>query len=328
MHSGKVTTMNRTKILKSAAVLLGATFLSTGAAGAATFDADKISFRDITGTVEITTNSGDEVDVVIRQGKTYSAVELSEEDGTVFVQGVKWREEETKDCCNDRIRREFHARDGRKLTTGEPVDEGFFEEYPTLVVSVPLDSDVEFIDARMKLSMDRLDGALSLDACYVYGEAGDVDEAVIGVINGSRLIVGNVGAGLEIDVSGDADVMTGNAAMVDVDIAGPGDVILGNVDGMLDVSIAGSGLVRTSRLDGPLTARIAGSGGVVVQAGRADTLKATIDGSGGVYIDGAAVSPELRLFGSSEVQMKSVVGRINRHGGGAVYVDGNRIEKE
>ncbi len=114
--------------------------------------------------------------------------------------------------------------------------------------------------------------------------------------------------------------------MVDIDIAGPGDVLLGDVDGMLDVSIAGSGLVRSTRLDGPLTVRIAGSGAVVVKAGSADRLRATIDGSGGVYFGGEVTQPELRLFGSSEVKMHSVNGRMIRHGGGTVYVDGKRVD--
>jgi len=320
--------MTRGSLAKLVSGCLMAVLFGGASAGAATFEAEKISFRDITGTVEITTNSGNEIDVTIRQGKEHKSINVFEQDGVVIVEGEKWVEEETDDCCNNRIRREFLPRRDRKLTTGEPVDEGFFEEYPTLIVSVPLDSDVDFVDARIKLAMERLNGALSLDACYVYGETGDVDEAVIGLIAGSRLVVGNIAAALEIDVSGDADVMTGSAAMADIDIAGPGDVITGAIDGMLDVSIAGSGLVRTARLDGPLTVRIAGSGGVVVQGGRADKFKATIDGSGGVSIDGVAVAPELRLFGSSEVRMKSVTGRITHHGGGDVYVGGELVEKK
>ena len=291
-----------------------------GAASAATYEVNKISFRDITGAVEIVTTSGDQLDIEIRQGKQYHPIEVVEKDGVLVVSGEKWREEDLNNCCDTRITREFKPRHGRKLTTGEPVDEGFFEDYPTVVVSMPFVGDVDFVDARMKLKMDRLAGALSLDACYVYGEAGDVEQAVIGVENGSRLVIGDVKAGLEIDVSGDADVMTGDAAMADVDIAGPGDVILGDVDGMLDVSIAGSGVLRASYLDGPLTVRIAGSGGVAVKDGKADRLRATIDGSGGIYFGGVVTQPELRLFGSSEVRMKSVDGRIAKYGGGEVYV--------
>ncbi len=303
-----------------------AAVIGAGPASAERFEANRISFQNVTGAVNIVTNAGQEIEVKIQQGTTYRTVELALEDGVLVISGEKWREDDGYDCCNTRIRREFHARKDRKVTSGEPVDEGFFEGYPTIVVTMPRKGDVEFVDARVKLAMESLDGALSLDACYVYGEVGNVEEAVIGVIAGSRLIVGDVAAGLEIDVSGDADVMTGNAASVDVDIAGPGDVILGDIDGMLDVSIAGSGLVRASRLDGPLTTRIAGSGAVAVQAGRADSLKAVIDGSGGVLFEGLAINPDLRLFGSSEVRLSQVTGRLHHAGGGEVYVGGELVK--
>ncbi|NNE40078.1 MAG: hypothetical protein HKN14_04075 [Marinicaulis sp.] len=298
----------------SAAVMLAA------AASAATFQTDQISFRDITGSVEIVTTTGDEIDVEIRQGDKFSSVELAEVNGVVMVTGEKWRDDETRDCCDQRITREFHARRGRKITTGEPVDEAFFEEYPTIVVSMPVGGDVEFLDARIRLDMEKLNGALSLDACYVYGQTSDVEQATIGIVDGSRLVIGNVAAGLEVDVSGDADLRVGNAAMADIDVAGPGDVLLGDIDGMLDVSIAGSGIVRSTRVDGPVTARIAGSGGLAIKAGRADKLKATIDGSGGVYFGGNVNQPELRLYGSSEVRMRSVSGRVVHYGSGDVYV--------
>ncbi len=290
------------------------------AASAATFETDKISFRDVTGAVEIITTSGDEIDVEIRQGNKHQTLDVREKDGVVVITGEKWREEDSRNCCDQRITRAFHGRKGRKLTTGEPVDREFFRDYPTIIVAMPVNGDVDFIDAWILLEMDRLNGALSFDSCYVYGQTSDLDEAVVGIIDGSRLVMGDVNAGLEIDISGDADVMAGDVAMVDVDIAGPGDVIVGDINGMFDVSIAGSGLVRAARLDGPMTARIAGSGGVAVKGGRADRLRAIIDGSGGVYFGGEVNQPDLRLFGSSEVRMKSVSGRIIHHGGGDVYV--------
>jgi len=304
--------------------------LAAGPAAAERFNARNVQFLDVTGSIEVvTTGAGDEIEVVISQGKTNHPVLLSVDDaGLVTVRGETWREEETRDCCNERIRRTFEARHGRTASTGAKVDEDFFADFPIIKVTMPRAGDVAFVDARMKLKMDAIDGALNLDACYAYGETGDVGAAVIGVLSGSRLVVGNVGSGLEIDVSGDADVMTGNAATVDVDIAGAGDVILGDIDGMLDVSIAGSGVVRSTRLEGPLTARIAGSGVVAVKAGRADRLRAVIDGSGMVYFDGAAVQPDLKLYGSAEVRMGSLTGRITRAGSGEVYVADKLVPKD
>jgi len=289
-------------------------------AAAATFDGDKISLRDVTGAVEIVTTSGDEIDVEIRQGKKYQTLDVREKDGVVIITGQKWRDDDKRDCCDNRITRDYNGRKGRKLTTGEPVDKEYFDDYPTIIIAMPVGGDVDFIDAWVLLEMDRLNGSLSFDSCYVYGQTGDLDEAIIGLVHGSRLVTGDINAGLEVDISGDADLMVGDVAMADVDIAGPGDVIIGDINGMFDVSIAGSGIVRATRLDGPMTARIAGSGGVAVKGGRADRLRAIIDGSGGVYFGGEARQPDLRLFGSSEVRMKSVSGRVTHHGGGDVYV--------
>ncbi len=296
------------------------------AAGAETFAASEISFRDITGTVEIVTTSGDEIDIAIRQGTTHRRVALEEKDGVVFVSMEPWKEAQDRDCCDQRITRTLDRRADRRATTGEPLDEALFADHPTIEVSMPYEGDVEFVDARVKLSMERLAGALHLDSCFVYGEVGDVEEAVVNLIHGSRLVMGEVKAGLEIDVSGDADLRVGDASMVDVDMAGPGDVILGDIDGMLDVSIAGSGLVRATRLDGPMTTRIAGSGAVAIKAGRAESMRAFIDGSGAIFFSGAVTRPELKLYGSSEVHMDAVNGRLVRHGGGAVFVNGVKVE--
>ncbi len=319
--------MARKTLLKSVISMSLGLFALLGVADAATFDSRQISFRNITGAVEIITTSGDEIDISIRQGMIYQPVKLFEKDGVVVIETEAWRDAENDTCCDNRIRREVHLRKDRKMITGQPVDEDLFRHYPTYVISMPLDGDVEFIDARIKLDMDRLNGALSLDACYVYGETGDLDAAMVNVVHGSRLVMGNIAAGLELDLSGDADVMAGDVAMVDIDIAGPGDVILGAVDGMMDVSIAGSGIVRATRMNGPVTARIAGSGGVFIKDGNVNRLRAIIDGSGGVYVDGAVSQPDLRLSGSAEIRMKSVAGRIRHHGGGSVYVDGVLVEK-
>ncbi|WP_375206376.1 hypothetical protein [Hyphococcus sp.] len=314
--------------LKSAFAGAGALLAAFGAtASAETYELSDVSFRDFTGTVDIKTTSGDELDISIRQGKTYSPLKLEEKDGVLVITGEKWKDDDGDDCCNRRITRTFAAREGRKLSDGEPVDEELFAAHPTIEILMPFKGDVEFIDARIRLAMERLGGSLNLDACYVYGETSDLGEAVIGVVHGSRLVTGNIDGGLEIDVSGDADVRTGDASIVDVDIAGPGDVVLGDIDGMLDISIAGSGLVRAARMDGPMTVRIAGSGAVAVKAGRTDRLRAFIDGSGGIFFRGAVTQPELTLYGSSEVRMNSLNGRMTRRGkGGAVYVNGVRRE--
>lgn len=313
---------------KTALAAVLATAVMQGSALAARFEAQDIRFENVVGTVEIITNNGSQIDVVIRQGKSYVPLRVVHEEGTVRIVAEKWREEENRDCCNTRILRRGDSRHGRTASRGAPADEGFFADQPTIQVTMPRKGDVAFVDARIRLRMDVLDGALDLDGCYVYGETGNLGEAVIGLVEGSRLVIGDVAGALEADISGDADLRVGKAAMADIDIAGSGDVALGEIDGMLDVSIAGSGTVRGARLDGPLTARIAGSGAVMIQAGRADSLKATIDGSGLVSFEGTAARPVLRLFGSAEARFGAVEGRLFRAGGGEVYVAGALVPKQ
>ena len=302
--------------------------MTASQAAAERFTADSIVFEDVTGAIEIVTASIDEIDVTIEQGKTYRQVTaILDDEGVLHIKGEPWKEADVKDCCNDRIRRTYNARKDRKLAKNPALKDDFFTDYPTIKVTMPRDTDTSFIDARMKIAMDDISAALNLDACYVYGEIGDVDEAVIGMLSGSRLVVGDVAGMLEVDLSGDADLLTGSASMVDLDIAGAGDAILGPVDGMMDVSIAGSGLARAARLDGPLTVRIAGSGAVAVRSGQAKGLRAMIDGSGALYFDGSADQPDLRLFGSSEVRLGQVTGRLSHAGGGEVFVANELVEK-
>jgi hypothetical protein len=293
---------------------------------AARYPASKVRFQDVTGEVKITTTGGTDVDVVIRQGEVYHPISVSLADGELVLAGERWREEEMRNCCDTRIRRtENLQRDRSDAAAKEPSDpNAFLKQFPVIEIAIPRKNDVEFIDARVKLSMESLDGRLAFDGCYVHGETGALGEAVIGLISGSRLAVGDVNAKLELDLSGDAALTGGAAAMADVDIAGPGEAMIGRVDGMLDVSIAGSGRLRAASVDGPLTVRIAGSGAVAVQGGAADRLIATIDGSGGLFLEGSAESPELRLYGSPTVRLGRVTGRITRHGGGDVYV-GERL---
>lgn len=298
-------------------------------ASAARYTASKVSFQDVTGEVKITTTGGGDVDVNIRQGKVYHPVMVKLVDGELVIAGERWREEEANDCCNNRIRRVENLQRDRVADAGSKPEEktAFFDEYPVIEISLPRKDDVSFVDARIKLAMGAIDGRLMLDACYVYGETGDLGQATIGVVAGSRLAIGNVKSMLELDVSGDAAVTGGSAAMADIDIAGPGDVMIGALDGMLDVSIAGSGLARVARIDGPMTVRIAGSGSVAVQGGKADKLTVTIDGSGGVFHEGTAVAPTLRLYGSPTVRLGGVEGRITRHGYGELWVDGKLVAK-
>lgn len=312
---------------KFAAVLTVFAAFVADPALAARYKAAKVSFQDITGAVTITTTGGEDVELTITQGKTYRPLTVTLVNGELVIAGEPPISSDFQDCCNDRIRRnESLARD-RASAGAPPSPDDLFAGYPVIAIAMPRKNDVSFTDARIRLKMGALDGRLMLDACYVYGETESLGAATIGVISGSRLALGDVKSMLELDISGDAEVIGGSAAMADIDIAGPGSATIGAVDGMVDISIAGSGAVRTGRIDGPMTVRIAGSGSAVAQGGRADKLTVTIDGSGEAVVEGVAVNPDLRLYGSSIVRLGSVEGRITRHGMGVVYVGDKLVVK-
>ncbi|MFN0023662.1 MAG: hypothetical protein ACKVS5_07150 [Parvularculaceae bacterium] len=311
----------------AAAILALFSVVLAGPAEAARYTASKVSFQDITGAVTITTTGGDDVELKIRQGKVYRPLTVRLEGNELIISGDPPIESDFRDCCNDRIRRDENLARDRAAAGAPPSPDDLFADYPVIEIAVPRKNDVSFTDARIRLKMGALDGRLSLDACYVYGETETLGQATIGVISGSRLALGDVKSMLELDVSGDAEVTGGSAAMADIDIAGPGAVMIGAVDGMLDISIAGSGTARTGRISGPMTVRIAGSGVAIAQGGRADKLVATIDGSGELVVEGVAVQPELRLYGSPIVRFGSVEGRIVRHGVGDVYVGSRLVSK-
>lgn len=280
----------------------------------------KVSFQDITGAVVVTTTGGEDVELTIRQGKVYHTLTVKQEGEELIIAGEPTLEPDDRDCCNNRIRRTESLAIDRAAPAVKPSPDAQFADYPVIEIALPRKNDLAFTDARIRLKMGALDGRLTLDACYVYGETEALGAATIGVIAGSRLALGDVKSMLELDISGDAQVFGGSAAMADIDIAGPGAATIGAVDGMVDISIAGSGAARIGRINGPMTVRIAGSGVAVAQGGRADKMIVTIDGSGEAVLEGVAVNPELRLYGSSIVRLGSVEGRITRHGMGEVYV--------
>lgn len=317
--------MMRRTVLFSAAALAAL----AGEASAARYTASAVSFEDVTGEVVMTSTGGDDIEVNVRQGKVYHPVTVKLVDGVVTLSGERWRDDAGRNCCDTRINRTENLQRDRVAAVGNPASDpnAFLAEYPVIEISLPRKSDVSFTDARIKLSMGAIDGRLMLDACYVYGETEDLGQATIGVISGSRLSFGNVKSGLELDMSGDARVTGGSAAMADIDIAGNGEATIGPVDGMLDVSIAGSGIARVARIDGPMNVRIAGSGATAVQAGKADKLTVTIDGSGGVFHEGTAVAPTLRLYGSPSVHLGAVEGRVTRYGAGELLVGGKLVSR-
>ncbi|MEM9170897.1 MAG: hypothetical protein AAGC56_14750 [Pseudomonadota bacterium] len=313
-------------------------------AAAERFEAQKIIVDGVVGAVIVETNNGSVIDVDLDEPAGPTITAALDEAGVLRIRGPLAdqgpRRPGACSCCDadralpvpsalldeppaDPDAQAAPSDAGEASAAGE-ADEaagGLNDPLaPTVRIAAPRAVDLTIVNAEVALDVADLDGDFVLDVCAVYGEVGSVENAVIDIGHASRLVVGNVGAFLNANVSGDADLLTGDLAEGDIAIAGPGDVTVGDVDGPLDISIAGRGVLQVARLLGALDARIAGPGRVAVQRGRADPMKATIDGRGEIDFAGTAVSPTLRLYGRSTVRVDSLVGDLDREGPGAVLV--------
>ncbi|MEZ5895949.1 MAG: DUF2807 domain-containing protein [Parvularculaceae bacterium] len=294
-------------------------------ARAAEFSAEKVTVSNVRAHLVIHTGSYDQVTVTIQQGKAYHRLRIEEVGGVLRITGDFQGVETQGHCCSGIIRRDFRSANTKSAGDGREVAATPASDFPVISITAPLSVDLEVFNSHLEVDADAIEGRLLLEACAIYGEFGALDQAVINLLPGSRLVIGDVKSLLELDMSGDASLVGGNVSMMDADIAGSGDVTVSSVTGMADISIAGSGRVRMAHITGPLTARIAGSGVVSAQSGTADPLKVLIDGSGGVYVQGQAQSPDLRLSESAEVRIGSVAGQLRRHGTGVVIVGGEEL---
>lgn len=313
------------KLKYLAAILLFGAINAPMVALSADFSAEKVILSNVKGRLEIQTGNFDQVTVTVRQGAVYQRLRIAETDGVLGITGEFQGVVNESRCCVGGIYRDFRSVQANHVAEGSRAAAEIATDHPVISIVAPMSMGFEIFNSHLEVDAGAIGGRLLLEACAIYGEFGGLDHAVINLLAGSHLVVGDVKSMLELDISGNSSLVGGDVSMIDADIAGSGDVTISNVTGMADISIAGSGQVRLAHVNGPLTARIAGSGVVSAQAGTADPLRAIIDGSGGVYVQGQAKSPDLRLSGSAEVRMGSVAGKLRRYGTGAVFIGGEEI---
>ena len=86
--------------------LAAAAFAALSPAFAARFETARVELRDVTGEVRITTTAGEETEVKItQQGKTTPIVDVRLVDGVLVLSGERWKEDEDRNCCDNRITR-------------------------------------------------------------------------------------------------------------------------------------------------------------------------------------------------------------------------------
>lgn len=153
-------------------------------------------------------------------------------------------------------------------------------------------------------------------------EAGPSTSARIGLAGCGVGRIGAVTDQLSLSLAGGTAALTGPSARARVAIAGDGYAVLGPVARALEVAIAGDGYVRTGAVSGPVRVAIQGDGFVDLGAGRVESLRVAIAGSGHVRFAGDAETVSAAIAGSGLVEVAHAHGAVEQRvaGSGAVRI--------
>jgi hypothetical protein len=157
-------------------------------------------------------------------------------------------------------------------------------------------------------------GSLHFEAVATNSTIGRVSDAKIELAGSGKVSVASVQGDLNAETAGAGKIMAGNVGAVHADVAGSGAIDLGNINGDLHLDIAGSGDFNAKRLNGGAHIDIAGSGSVHIDDGQADPFHVDILGSGDVRFGGVAVDPHISGFGSGQVRLHAVKGKLSSDG--------------
>ncbi len=195
------------------------------------------------------------------------------------------------------------------------------EDYPTVVVHLPVGSEIEIERFTGAVDIGDTYGPISVSAAGVLdGTIGNVSMADVDVAGAADLNMGDVEGALDILIAGAADISVGNVGDADIAIRGAGDVTLVSVSGQLDVSTAGAGDVTVAQINGPVDISLAGAGNVRIEGGRAEEFDVSIAGMGDVWFGGTAVNPDVSIAGMGNVFIESYEGRLSHSGMGDIDI--------
>jgi hypothetical protein len=178
-----------------------------------------------------------------------------------------------------------------------------WESLPYLVVRTPLDVRVSVGDAVF--------GVIGRSASIDFTNQGCGDWTIA-----------NVRGRLRLDQAGAGDSRAGAAAAADLSVAGSGRIGVGSVAHGLTAVSSGSGDIALASASGPVDVRVAGTGDVDIAGGRAAHMEVSIAGSGNVRMRGQAQSLGASVTGSGDVVVTAVSGQVVRRvfGPGAVKI--------
>lgn len=331
-------------LFASAAILSPAAAQQSSHAGA-----DTVLITDFIGTVHINTVASGDVRLNRTAGDDASYPLDVREDGSVLIVHSDEDPDETR--WHDRLNWRGNHDDAFRE---------FLEDYPTLTLTIPAGTALEFESAVIMLDADNTMGALKISGGHVDGYLGDLASADIGIHGSGDLKIGDVAGPLAISIHGSGDFIGGGAASLaakihgsgditvknigaasSADIHGSGDIEIGNINGPFsasihgsgdidagdvrggaDVKIQGSGDITLASVAGGSRAAIHGSGDIDIAGGRADRLLVDLHGSGEFDFGGVAVNPDIRANNSASVFIRSHEGTVTARGRGDIRVSG------
>ena len=313
------------------------------------YAADRVVIRDFIGTLVIeTSDEGGEVNLHLEA--TQAQLDLLPIRLSGDTLNIEWEGEP------DRRRAWYEFWRGRWM-----VDLNRLDQYPTLVLTVPVDIEIE-VDAiigrwtvedragRLIFAAESGSGTIGATEMAEISITGDADleigsvaerleiavtgsgtvvgteatRAELSVAGSGELSLGNIAGGLVVNVSGSGKVVIGDADSASVSVSGSGSVRLGSVAEGLRAGVEGSGAVLAVLVNGAFDATVTGSGRIEVGDGRASPFAAVIAGSGSVRFWGTAVDPVATLSGSGSVFLGVVEGELTSRTSGAGRVQVGR----
>lgn len=147
----------------------------------------------------------------------------------------------------------------------------------------------------------------------VHGVVGRSASLDLGSAGCGDWLIANVAGDLRISQAGSGDTRAGSARAARLRVTGEGDIAMASVTHGLTAEIAGAGdITVASLLGGPLVARIAGSGNIRVREGRAGPMTAGVAGSGNIEFGGRADSLKARINGAGDIHVEAVRGTASK----------------
>ena len=204
----------------------------------------------------------------------------------------------------DRLRRWYEFWRGRWMA-----DPNALERYPTIVLSVPADVEVDIESIIGHWTIGDREGHISFGAERVSGSIGAPRSADISISGDAELELGAVREMLSASVAGSGSLRAGDAGDADISLAGSGDVTLDSVAGDLTANVSGSGWIVAGDAS---RAEITVSGSGSVRFGAASSgLLAVVQGSGNVSADSVTGVFEALVSGSGGLILGAVEGQLD-----------------